>query len=70
MRSPFAPENGQPLRFKIGDAVIFTNEYGAQFRLRVTRVLSFRGVQVCSARRARLRAGADAGAYQGFQRLA
>ena len=24
---PFAPENGQPLRFKIGDAVIYTNEY-------------------------------------------
>jgi hypothetical protein len=23
---PFAPENGQPLRFKIGDAVIYTNE--------------------------------------------
>ena len=22
----FAPENGQPLRFKSGDAVIFTNE--------------------------------------------
>jgi hypothetical protein len=22
---PFAPENGQPLRFKIGDAVIYTN---------------------------------------------
>ncbi|MDH0419111.1 hypothetical protein [Delftia tsuruhatensis] len=33
---PFAPENGQPLRFKIGDAVIYTNEYGAQFRRRVT----------------------------------
>ncbi len=29
---PFAPENGQPLRFKIGDAVIYTNEYGVQFR--------------------------------------
>jgi len=33
---PFAPENGQPLRFKIGDAVIYANEYGAQFRRRVT----------------------------------
>ena len=33
---PFAPENGQPLRFKIGDAVIYTNEYGVQFRRRVT----------------------------------
>jgi hypothetical protein len=26
----------QPLRFKIGDAVIYTNEFGAQFRRRVT----------------------------------
>ena len=33
---PFPPENGQPLRFKIGDAVIYTNEFGAQFRRRVT----------------------------------
>jgi len=33
---PFAPENGQPLRFKIGDAVIYTNEYGVQFRRRIT----------------------------------
>ena len=33
---PFAPENGQPLRFAIGDAVIYTNEYGAWFCRRVT----------------------------------
>ncbi len=33
---PFAPENGQQLRFKIGDAVIYNNEYGVQFRRRVT----------------------------------
>ena len=33
---PFAPENGQLLRFKVGDAVICTNEFGAQFRRRVT----------------------------------
>lgn len=33
---PFAPESGQPLRFKIGDAVIYTNECGVQFRRRVT----------------------------------
>jgi len=33
---PFAPENGQPLRFKIGDAVIYTNQFGVQFRRRVT----------------------------------
>jgi hypothetical protein len=33
---PFAPENGVPLRFKIGDPVIFTNVYGVRFRLRIT----------------------------------
>ena len=33
---PFAPENGQPLRFRIGDAVICTNDAGLQFRRRVT----------------------------------
>ena len=33
---PFAPENGQPLRFRIGDAVIYTNDAGLQFRRRVT----------------------------------
>jgi len=32
----FAPENGEPLRFKIGDAVIYTNDFGAQFHSRVT----------------------------------
>ncbi len=33
---PFAPENGQPLRFRIGDPVIYTNPTGAEFALRVT----------------------------------
>lgn len=33
---PFAPENGQPLKFKIGDPVIYTNEDIGTFRLRVT----------------------------------
>lgn len=28
---PFAPENGQPLKFKIGEAVIYTNDYGVSF---------------------------------------
>ena len=32
----FAPENSQSLRFGIGDAVIYTNEVGLQFRRRVT----------------------------------
>ena len=29
-------ENGQPLRFAIGGAVIYTNEAGLQFRLSIT----------------------------------
>ncbi|HGW4115855.1 TPA: hypothetical protein ACNH4I_002817 [Serratia marcescens] len=32
---PFAPENGQPLRFAIDDTVIYTNEAGLRFRLRI-----------------------------------
>lgn len=36
LEKPFAPENGQPLRFKIGDPVIFTNIYGVCFPLRIT----------------------------------
>ena len=47
---PFAPENGQPLRFKIGDAVIYTNEYGAQFRRRVTGSTSPPGCRSVRAR--------------------
>lgn len=35
-QKPYAPENGQPLRFKIGDPVIYTNENGISFPLRVT----------------------------------
>ena len=34
---PFAPENGEPLKFEVGDVVAFTNEYGVMFRgIRVT----------------------------------
>ncbi len=33
---PFAPENGQPLRFKVGDPVIYTNDAGFKFRRRIT----------------------------------
>lgn len=33
---PFAPENGQPLRFAIGDRVIYTNPAGIEFRRRIT----------------------------------
>ena len=33
---PFAPENGKPLMFKEGDAVIFTNDNGVSFPLKVT----------------------------------
>lgn len=28
---PFAPENGQALKFKIGDPVVYTNEYEVEF---------------------------------------
>ena len=50
---PFAPENGQPLRFKIGDAEIFTNEFGAQFRRRVTGFYRPSGLSGLYARGAR-----------------
>ena len=50
---PFAPENGQPLRFKVGDAVIYTNEYGAQFRCRVTGFYQPTGLSGLYARGAR-----------------
>lgn len=33
---PFAPENGQELKFKVGDDVIYTNSNGATFRRRIT----------------------------------
>jgi hypothetical protein len=32
---PFAPENGQPLKFKTGDAVIYTNPNGIEYYLTV-----------------------------------
>ncbi|MCA3234387.1 MAG: hypothetical protein INH06_19095 [Cupriavidus sp.] len=50
---PFAPENGQPLRFKVGDAVIYTKEYGAQFRCRVTGLYQPTGLSGLYARGAR-----------------
>ena len=36
LEKPFAPENGQPLKFGVGDPVIFTNDYGVKFKLRIT----------------------------------
>lgn len=33
---PFAPENGESLKFNIGAPVIYTNDYGVSFPLRVT----------------------------------
>lgn len=33
---PFAPENGAPLKFGVGDTVVFTNDYGVRFKLEVT----------------------------------
>lgn len=35
-QKPFAPENGQPLQFKAGEPVIYTNPAGIEFALRVT----------------------------------
>ena len=35
-KRPFAPENGQPLKFKPGDKVVYTNPAGIQFNLTVT----------------------------------
>ena len=50
---PFPPENGQPLRFALGDAVIYTNEFGAQFRSRVTGFYRPSGLSGLYARGAR-----------------
>jgi len=33
---PFAPENGRPLKFGIGDSVIYTNDAGIEFCCRIT----------------------------------
>ena len=33
---PFAPENGEQLKFSVGDEVIYTNEYGVEFKRRIT----------------------------------
>jgi hypothetical protein len=33
---PFAPENGDELKFKVGDRVVYTNDQGASFDLRIT----------------------------------
>jgi hypothetical protein len=35
-KKPYAPENGCPLKFKIGDDVVFTNEAGLKFRYQIT----------------------------------
>lgn len=35
---PFAPENGKPLKFAVGDEVIFKNNYGIEFALTVTGI--------------------------------
>ncbi len=38
LKKPFAPENGKPLKFKVGDVVIYKNEYGVTFCRRVTGI--------------------------------
>ena len=43
----FAPENGQPLKFGVGDLVIYTNDYGLSFGpYRITSL--FQPVEPCS----------------------
>ena len=36
IENPFAPENSQPLKFQIGDKVIFKNDYGVEFPYLIT----------------------------------
>lgn len=36
VQKPFAPENGESLRFNMGDLVIYTNPAGIEFPLRIT----------------------------------
>lgn len=36
LNKPFAPENGTPLRFKVGDPVIYKNEQGFEFKRTIT----------------------------------
>ena len=35
---PFAPENGQPLKFRIGDRVVFTNDNRIEFGFTITGI--------------------------------
>ncbi len=35
---PFAPENGEPLKFNVGDSVTFTNSYGATFNTEIVKI--------------------------------
>jgi hypothetical protein len=36
LEKPFAPENGETLKFRVGDPVVYTNAYGVAFQRRVT----------------------------------
>lgn len=36
LKKPFSPENGEPLKFKVGDLVAYMNSEGVVFRRRVT----------------------------------
>ncbi|THD11674.1 hypothetical protein [Metallibacterium scheffleri] len=44
-QKPFAPENGLPLRFKAGDRVIYTNEYGLTFDTTVKSIYARDGAK-------------------------
>lgn len=45
-KKPFAPENGQPLQFAVGDKVIYTNPQGVEFNNQITGF--YRPTQPCA----------------------
>lgn len=42
---PYAPENGEPLKFQPGDRVIYTNLYGVEFTFTVTSLRSLENLE-------------------------
>jgi len=58
---PFAPENGQPLAFKPGDPVIYTNDQGVSFAFNVSGY--YKPVHPCSLYAAGYRYMLDKGSH-------
>lgn len=38
LKRPFAPENGQPLKFSVGEKVVFTSEFGVRFEHKIAGI--------------------------------